>query len=109
MRLGRQELKKTLDNLTKIAYDITLSVLASLILSKVVTITQSNSRSDLHFHICISVSQMVTNIGIVVFAEYCSPLTFERHQLASKGSRREVDGKLCIAAPARIWYVCRYV
>ena len=47
-------------------YDITLSMLVYLFLSKVATFTQSNSL-PLYFHMCVSVSQPVKNIDIAVF------------------------------------------
>ena len=47
-------------------YYVTPSVLAYLLLSKVATLKAIYS--PLYFHVCISVSQPVRNIGIAVFA-----------------------------------------
>ena len=48
-------------------YDITLSMLAYLFLSQVATLHKA-IHSQPYFHICNSVSQLVRNIDIAVFA-----------------------------------------
>ena len=73
-------------------YDITPSVFSA---SKVATLTQVKAiYSQVYYHMCISVSQLVSNIGIAEFAGIAV--------LASEALGMKVDEKL--AAHARIWY-----